>query len=238
MRSGRFQKRGRQNEQCLGRSRGGFSSKIHLLIDALGFPLQFILTGGERHDLSQAESLLAPFHFDAVIADKGYSSDRLRELLTARQVEVVIPSRRYRRQPRDYDRIRYKKRNIVERFINRIKWYRRIFTRYKKLARSFMAFLHFASTLIWLERNVNEPYSKSFVPRSGEVLGLTITSRHLSRLLSPALESIRESLSNTISGVESSDNDRKKGETAAVLEEALPIERSLTSANRRKSASD
>ena len=157
MRSGQFQKRGRQNEQCLGRSRGGFSSKIHLLVDALGFPLQFILTGGERHDLSQAELLLAPFHFDAVIAEKGYSSDRLRELLTARQVEVVIPSRGYRKQPRDYDRIRYRERNIVERFINRIKWYRRMFTRYEKLARRYMTFLHFAATLIWLERNVNEP---------------------------------------------------------------------------------
>ena len=156
MRSGRVKKEGGQQEQCLGRSRDGFSSKIHLLVDALGFPLQFILTGGERHDFSQAESLLAPFHFGAVIADKGYSSDRLRELLTAKQVEVVIPPRRYRRQPHDYDRLRYKERNIVERFINRIKWYRRIFTRYDKLARRFMAFLHFAATLIWLERNVNE----------------------------------------------------------------------------------
>ena len=107
--------------------------------------------------MSQAESLLAPFDFDAVIADIGYDSDPLRELLTARQVEVVIPSRRYRKQPRDYDRLRYKERNIVERFINRIKWYRRIFTRFEKLARRFMAFLHFAATLIWLERNVNEP---------------------------------------------------------------------------------
>ncbi len=105
--------------------------------------------------MSQAESLLAPFHFDAVIADKGYDSDPLRELL--QQVEVVIPFRRNRKQPRAYDRIRYRERNIVERFINRIKWYRRIFTRYDKLARRFMAFLHFASALIWLKRNVNEP---------------------------------------------------------------------------------
>ena len=157
MRSGRVKKGGGQHEQCLGRSRGGFSSKIHLLVDALGFPLTFILTGGERHDMSQAESLLAPFHFDAVIADKGYDSDPLRELLAAQQVEGVIPSRRYRKQPWDYDRVRYRERNIVERFINKIKWYRRIFTRYEKLARRFMAFLHFASTLIWLERNVNEP---------------------------------------------------------------------------------
>ena len=107
--------------------------------------------------MSQAESLLAPFHFDAVIADKGYDSDPLRELLAAQQVEVVIPFRRNRKQPRDYDRIRYRERNIVERFINKIKWYRRIFTRYEKLARRFMAFLHFASTLFWLEQNVNEP---------------------------------------------------------------------------------
>ena len=110
--------------------------------------------------MSQAESLLAPFHFDAVIADKGYDSDPLRELLAAQQVEVVIPFRRYRKQPRAYDRIRYRERNIVERFINKIKWYRRIFTRYDKLARRFMAFLHFASALIWLKRNVNEPNNR------------------------------------------------------------------------------
>ena len=114
---------GRQ-EQCPGRSRGGFSSKIHLLVDALVFPLKFILTGSERHDMSQAELLPAPFHFDAIIADKGYDSDPLRELLAAQQVEVVIPFRRYRKQPWDYDRVRYRERNIVERFINKIKWYR------------------------------------------------------------------------------------------------------------------
>ena len=87
----------------------------------LAFPLQFILTGGERHDMSQAESLLAPFQFDAVIADKGYSSDPLREPLAAQQIAVVIPPRRYR------------KRNIVERFINRTERFRRIFTRNEKL---------------------------------------------------------------------------------------------------------
>jgi len=107
--------------------------------------------------MTQAEALLAPFDYDAVIADKGYDSDPLRELLAAQHVEVVIPSRRYRRQPRDYDRIRYRERNIVERFINKLKWCRRIATRYEKLARRFIAFLHFASTLIWLKRNVNEP---------------------------------------------------------------------------------
>ncbi len=157
MRCGRVKKRGRQRKQSLGRSRGGFSSKIHLLVDALGFPLRFILTGAERYDITQAESLLAPFHFEAVIADKGYDSAPLRALLEAKQIEVVIPSRRHRKQQRDDDRLRYREPNIVERFINKIKWYRRIFTRYEKLGRRFLAFLHFAATLIWLERNINEP---------------------------------------------------------------------------------
>ena len=117
--SQRLKKGGPQQEQCLGRSRGGFSSKIHLLVDALGLPLKFILTADERNDMTQAESLHAPFGFDAVIADKGYDSDPLRELLAAQQVEMVIPSRRNRKQRRDYDENRYRERNIVGRFIKR-----------------------------------------------------------------------------------------------------------------------
>ncbi len=105
--------------------------------------------------MTQAESLLAPFGYNGLIAVKGYDSLPWRELLAAQQVEVVIPSRCNRNQPRDYDRIRHRERNIGERFINSIKWYRRIFTRCDKLARRYMAFLHFASTLIRLKRNVN-----------------------------------------------------------------------------------
>ena len=105
--------------------------------------------------MTRAESLLAPFGYNGLIAVKVYDSHPWRELLAAQQVEVVIPSRCNRNQPRDYDRIRYRERNIVERLINRIKWYRRIFTRYDKLARRYMAFLHFAATFIWLKRNVN-----------------------------------------------------------------------------------
>lgn len=71
------------------------SAKIHLRVDTPSSPLQFILTGGERHDFCQAESLLAKFHFGAFIADEGYDSDPLRELLVAKQVEAVIPFRHY-----------------------------------------------------------------------------------------------------------------------------------------------
>ena len=107
--------------------------------------------------MTQAEELRAPFDSDAVIADRGYDSDPLRELLAAQQVEVVIASRSYRKQPRDHDRIYYRERNIFERLINKLKWCRRISTRYEKLARHFIAFLHFPSTPIWLKQNVNEP---------------------------------------------------------------------------------
>lgn len=101
----RESKKGDQQEQCLGRSRGGFSSKTQLLVPALCFPPEFILTGAERHDISQAESLLAPFHFDAVIAEIGHDSGPLRDLLAALLVEVIIPSCRDRKRLRNDDRI-------------------------------------------------------------------------------------------------------------------------------------
>jgi len=81
----------------------------------------------------------------------------LPDRLTAHQVEPVITSLRYRKQPRDYDRIYYRERNIFERLINKLKWCRRNSTRYDKLARHFIAFWHSASPLTWPERNVNAP---------------------------------------------------------------------------------
>lgn len=145
-----IKKNGGQDQQSLGRSRGGFSTKIHILVDALGYPLRFILTGGERHDSTQAEALLAPFQFDYAIADKAYDSDPLLAAISAKEAEAVIPARKNRVEPRDYDHHLYKERHLIECFINKIKWYRRIFTRYDKLARRYTAFLHLAATLIWL----------------------------------------------------------------------------------------
>ena len=146
----RIKKNGGQEQQALGRSRGGFSTKIHLVVDALGYPLRFILTGGERHDLTQAEALLAPFQFDYVIADKAYDADPLLAAISAKEAEAVIPARKNRVEPRNYDLHLYKERHLIECFINKIKWYRRIFTRYDKLARRYTAFLQLAATLIWL----------------------------------------------------------------------------------------
>ena len=148
---GGSKKSGGQKAQALGRSRGGFGSKIHIVVDAFGFPLRFSLTGGERHDVTQAEPLLAPLQFGCAIADRAYDSAPLLNMLGAKEAEAVIPPRRNRTVQRNYDKQLYKERNVIERFINKIKWCRRIFTRYDKLAQRYLAFLHFAATIIWLK---------------------------------------------------------------------------------------
>lgn len=134
----------------MGRSRGGFTSKLHAQVDALGNPLEFVLTGGEVADITVAPQFLEHISHCTVIADKGYDSDTLIQQLQARECVVVIPPRSNRRVPREYDRHLYKERHLVETFFNKIKEYRRIATRYEKLAQTFLAFVHMAAALIWI----------------------------------------------------------------------------------------
>ena len=144
------QKNGGQAAQALGRSRGGFSTKIHVKTDGLGNPLRFILTGGECHESTQAEHLLDEQLGDYVLADRGYDKDDLIAFILDHGAIPVIPSRKNRKQPRDYDTWRYRERALIECFINKIKHYRRLFSRFDKLDSRFLGFLHFAGTLIWL----------------------------------------------------------------------------------------
>jgi transposase len=148
--AGAPQKHGGQDAQALGRSRGGFTTKIHVNVDALGNPLRFILTGGQRHDCTQAEALLAGQVGDHVLADRSYDTDDIIEFILDHDAIPVIPSRKNRREPREYDTYRYRERALVECFINKIKHYRHIFSRFDKLASRFMGFLQFAGALIWL----------------------------------------------------------------------------------------
>jgi transposase len=92
---------------------------------------------------------------EAVIADKAYDSDAFVELLEDRNVEPVIPPLRCRTVQRRYSKRKYKQRNLVERFVNRLKHYRRVATRYEKTARNFLAFTQLASALVTLGVNVN-----------------------------------------------------------------------------------
>jgi transposase len=139
-----------QEKEALGRSKGGFTTKIHAAVDALGNPLKFSLTGGQRHDITQASFLTEEFIGEFTLADKGYDSNAFIESLTAKGSVPVIPSRRNRKIPRTYDEFLYEDRNRVECFFNKIKHFRRVFSRYDKCAQTFLSFLYFVGILIWV----------------------------------------------------------------------------------------
>ena len=138
-------------KEALGRSRGGFSTKIHVCCDALGNPRRIILTPGQSSDYLQAETLLGNDKPVAVVADKAYDGNSFMQAIEALGAEIVIPSRSNAKQPRIIDWNLYKDRNKIERFFNRIKHYRRVATRYEKTAACFLAFLHLTATMILLK---------------------------------------------------------------------------------------
>ena len=148
--AGASKKSGGQAAQALGRSRGGFSTKIHINVDALGNPLRFTLTGGQRHDITQAEGLIAGYTSEYVIADKSYDADEFLNVINDSGAVPVIPPRANRCDLRDYDTHLYRERHLVECFINKIKHYRRIFSRFEKLAVRYLGFLSFVAAVIWL----------------------------------------------------------------------------------------
>jgi transposase len=116
----------------------------------LGNPLRFRLTPGQRHDITQAQYLLEGFDFERLIADRGYSAAHFVEYLLDRGIEAVIPPHQHARILREYDRWLYRERHLVECLINKIKHFRRIFSRFDKLDSSYSGFLNFVGVLIWL----------------------------------------------------------------------------------------
>jgi transposase len=139
------------NQQALGRSRGGFSTKLHLAVNGLGLPVELKLTPGQAADITEAESLLHEHEFQAAIGDKGFDSRQLIDFIERRGAQAVIPPRSNLRDQRDFDRHLYKERNLVERFVNRIKQFRRVATRYEKTARNFLAFVQVAAITVLLQ---------------------------------------------------------------------------------------
>ena len=133
----------------MGRSRGGFGTKLHLLTDSNGVPLGAVITGGQAHESKSFESLMDAVKIgrrrrpDAVAGDKGYSYPRIRKWLRRRGIHAVIPHRS--NQPWEYlSKVLYKKRNTVERCINWLKNCRRLATRYDKLACHYLSFVKLA----------------------------------------------------------------------------------------------
>ena len=120
------------------------------MTEALGQPLRFQLTGGQVHDVTQAPTLLAALPTTYVIADRGYASHELWTQIESTGAIPVIPAHPRSHHPIWYDRHLYKERHVIECFFNKLKQYRRIFTRFEKLAARFLAFVQLGATLIRL----------------------------------------------------------------------------------------
>ncbi len=134
----------------MGKSRGGLSTKIHAAVDALGNPVRFILTAGQHSEIRQADALIEGFSAEYVIADKGYDADLFIAVIESGEATAVIPPRRNRTTARAYDEHLYRERNLVERAFQKLKHYRRIATRYERLAITYQAMLSLVATVIWL----------------------------------------------------------------------------------------
>ncbi|MFB8243307.1 IS5 family transposase [Kitasatospora purpeofusca] len=160
-------------DHALGRSRGGLSTKLHLACDGRGRPLGFVLTGGNANDCTRLEAVLEDIRVprvgpgrprtrpDHVVADKGYSSRRIRAYLRRRGIPHTVPERvdqalgRLNRgsrggRPPGFDRQIYRLRNVVERCFNRLKQWRGLATRYDKTRESYQAAVTIASILLWI----------------------------------------------------------------------------------------
>ncbi len=118
--------------------------------DGLGNALRFILTGGQRNDITQAEQLIENFAADYVIADKGYDAETFVLKVKERNSAVVIPSRCNRKEQREIDAHLYKERHLIENQIGKLKHFRRVFSRFDKLAKNYLSFIYLASTVVWL----------------------------------------------------------------------------------------
>lgn len=151
-----------QEDEALGTSRGGFTSKIHLKAEGCGKLLAFLVTPGQRHEATMFEPLVETgavkragrgrprLRPECVVADKGYSSDRIRNYLKSKAIKPVIPLRSNQGRDENFDREAYRERNKVERLINRLKQWRRIATRYEKRVRNYSGMLTLAAAVLWL----------------------------------------------------------------------------------------
>jgi transposase len=134
----------------LGRSRGGFSTKVHAIVDAKGRPLHVALTPGERHELIAAPELLDHARGEALIGDTGYDSNEFRAELEMRGIKAVISSKPERNRAIPKDRRLYRKRYLVELFFHSLKRFRGVATRFDKTRASYLALIHVACILLWL----------------------------------------------------------------------------------------
>ena len=138
----------------MGRSRGGLTTKIHAIVDACGLPILLKLTEGQAHDGRSAEDMLGSVgRGDILLADRAYDSNALRETLAARGARANVRAMPQRLNPPSFSQRLYRKRNLVERFFNKLKQFRALATRYDKRDDNYLACVKLASVRIWMRFN-------------------------------------------------------------------------------------
>jgi len=139
--------------QFIGTSRGGKTTKLHAVVDGLGNPVYFQLSGGNIHDSTVAVDVLSHINVSGstVLADRAYGTKGILDYLQVQDADYAIPPKSNARVPWRCDWSLYKERHLVECFFLKLKNFRRIATRYDKLASSFLAFVYLASSFILLK---------------------------------------------------------------------------------------
>ena len=143
-------------DHALGRSRGGFGTELHLVVDGNGLPLSAVVTAGQAHESKSLDPVLEAVRIrrpgrgrprrrpTRLAGDKGYSYRRVRRYLRRRRIKAVIPTRKDQRRDPHFDRDAYRRRNVVERCVGWLKECRRLATRHEKLAVNFLAMVKLA----------------------------------------------------------------------------------------------
>ncbi len=139
-------------DQAIGKSRAGNTSKIHLAVDACGLPIAFDVTAGQTNDCSQAASLIAKVpDAEVIIADKGYDTEAIRAQVEQQGSKVVIPRKRNSLKGNaDLDKGLYRNRHLVENAFARLKHFRAVASRFDKLKRNYESVIAMACAFLWL----------------------------------------------------------------------------------------
>ena len=138
--------------KAIGRTKGGLNTKIHAIVDGLGNPVAFLLSAGNNNDSTHAIELMdmTDIAGSNLLGDKAYGTKEILAYIQEHGAVVVIPPKSNTKEPWPVDYYLYKERHLVECFFQKIKWFRRIATRYDKLDRSFLAFVYMAAIMVWL----------------------------------------------------------------------------------------
>lgn len=136
-------------ESVDGSYKRGLNTKLHLAVDAHGMPIRMLITDGTTADCTQAIELIDDIDAEHLLADRAYDTNEIIGYCEAKQIELVIPSKRNRTQPREHDRSLYQHRHLVENAFMHLKRWRGIATRYAKNGASFLAAIHIRCIAIW-----------------------------------------------------------------------------------------